>query len=547
MENSCINNNNMMPRSLFKDYGNRQTQRPQDEVKQIMRDVTYDYLEEMEYDSQFFKLNPLRQIATLDPSELELNKRIGMGEFGVVLEVTNIHLSEKDRATEEETVVKPLHRFNSKSCGAFPTPTTTGSCCDTFTVKTSPQHVQLLRQILANKVLRMSESDDYDQLHYHHQQKQKQQQQHQQQQLQQQQQQHTTVRIRPTGPELRPRFAVKQIRKDLYPKKKIEAGKDLAREAKLLSRIEHPNIIRLRAIVGQPGEEDFMLLLDRLGITLSEQVTQWHERLARASAGIGFPWGLSTSSSQRKVLERTVLSERLLALYDVARAMHHLHQKSILFRDLKTENVARNHHGAFQLLDFGLAKEVKERDRVGDFTYQMATSEHYIDTYAMDMTKYSHSQSNDFKDMYKMTGLTGTMRIMSPEVLQCQPYGLSADVYSYGIVLWEVFQGQRNQLSAPEVIKGQRPELPVVGMPSRIESLVKKCYASPAFRPTFAMLSQELEYQLIEFQQQEWQTETDAQFSISVDRSIFHRLEYLRQLSVQSLATSTSAVTAVEN
>ena len=57
-----------MPRSLFKDYGNRETQRPQDEVKQTMKEVTLSYLEEMERDSQFFRSNPLRAIATFDPT-----------------------------------------------------------------------------------------------------------------------------------------------------------------------------------------------------------------------------------------------------------------------------------------------------------------------------------------------------------------------------------------------------------------------------------------------------------------------------------------------
>jgi serine/threonine protein kinase len=163
-----------------------------------------------------------------------------------------------------------------------------------------------------------------------------------------------------------------------------------------------------------------------------------------------------------------------------------------LFRDLKTENAARSHHGAFQLLDFGLAKEVKEKDRV------VGPS--------MEDNEGSLARSIDFAATYRLTGLTGTVRIMSPEVLQCHPYGLSADVYSFGIIVWEVFQGDRNRLAPVETIKGQRPALPVEGMPARIESILKKCYADPAFRPTFAMLSQELEYQLLELrEEEEWQ------------------------------------------
>lgn len=57
-----------MTRSLFKDYGNRQRQRPQDEVTQMMKEVTQTYMEEMERDSMFFATNPRRRIATFDPS-----------------------------------------------------------------------------------------------------------------------------------------------------------------------------------------------------------------------------------------------------------------------------------------------------------------------------------------------------------------------------------------------------------------------------------------------------------------------------------------------
>jgi serine/threonine protein kinase len=263
-----------------------------------------------------------------------------MGEFGAILEVSKINLcdsvvsdtedeeddGEEDAgAADEETTKggenrKPLHLHNSKSCGAFPTsiwdgamtnnPTGTDNNTNDTNKDISPQN-QRLRQQLANKVTRLSP-------------------------------QHRTAAVaaaavaspaatnNPHRVLHRCRFAVKQIRKDLYPKKKIEAAKDLAREARLLSHLEHPNIIRLRATVGQPGDEDFMLMLDRLGTSLSEQVTQWQQQVDGTNGGalgIGFPWNLS-SSSHRKGMERDILSDRLLALYDVARAMQYLHQKS---------------------------------------------------------------------------------------------------------------------------------------------------------------------------------------------------------------------------
>jgi len=173
----------------------------------------------------------------------------------------------------------------------------------------------------------------------------------------------------------------------------------------------------------------------------------------------------------------------------------------MIFRDLKTENVARNHLGVFQLLDFGLAKEVKEKDRIIMNPDRCIPQRNNGD----DIESMIIRRSIDIYATYKMTGLTGTVRIMSPEVLQCQPYGLAADVYSFGIIVWEVFRGDRNRLSPEETIKGQYPPFPVEGMPGRIESIVKRCYAHPTIRPTFAMLCQELEYQLLELHQQQQQ------------------------------------------
>jgi serine/threonine protein kinase len=256
-------------------------------------------------------------------------------------------------------------------------------------------------------------------------------------------------------------------------------------------------------------------------------------------------WVVSISAVSNKSLHSTLPST--------------YYSSSILFRDLKTENVARNHHGAFQLLDFGLAKELKESNRVGELVTDKALSADGSVSFAESVMR-SNSTDFDIDDTYKLTGLTGTLRIMSPEVLSCQPYGLSADVYSFGIVLWEVFHGDRNRLSAAEVVKGDRPELPVIGMPPRVDSLIRKCYGSPAFRPTFAMLSQELEYQLLELQQHQdgWQhSAEEALQHICLEQqhqqqaNVFRRFDYLRQLSVQPLATTatttTSAVAAVEN
>merc|ERR1711862_345042 len=65
-----------------------------------------------------------------------------------------------------------------------------------------------------------------------------------------------------------------------------------------------------------------------------------------------------------------------------------------------------------------------------------------------------------------MGGETGSLRYMAPEVSLNKPYGYSADVYSFGVMLWEMLSGfkpfagySRNMLSSLVVSKGGRPPL----------------------------------------------------------------------------------------
>jgi serine/threonine protein kinase len=135
----------------------------------------------------------------------------------------------------------------------------------------------------------------------------------------------------------------------------------------------------------------------------------------------------------------------------------------ILFRDLKPENCARSQDRVVKLFDFGLAKELKAVDAMG------------------------------YSDLYKATGLTGTLRIMAPEVVECRAYGLQADVYSFGIVMYEIFAGERCQLTAAEICKGQRPKVPShMGRP--FSDWLQACWLSRfQDRPTMEQLCKQIE------------------------------------------------------
>ena len=81
--------------------------------------------------------------------------------------------------------------------------------------------------------------------------------------------------------------------------------------------------------------------------------------------------------------------------------MEHLHERDIIYRDLKPENIMVDDEGYLRLIDFGTAKIVHGR------TYTIVGTPHY----------------------------------MAPEVIMGKGYGLAADMYSIGIILYELICG----------------------------------------------------------------------------------------------------------
>jgi serine/threonine protein kinase len=128
-----------------------------------------------------------------------------------------------------------------------------------------------------------------------------------------------------------------------------------------------------------------------------------------------------------------------------------------------------------QLFDFGLAKELKAVDLV------------------------------ESPDSYNATGLTGTLRIMAPEVLQSLHYGLSADVYSFGMLCWEVFSceqvlfgwGDFDSHVSQVVGQGIRPRH-LKYVPTQLDLMMNACWsANRAKRPSFESLCEQLQAEIV--------------------------------------------------
>lgn len=94
-----------------------------------------------------------------------------------------------------------------------------------------------------------------------------------------------------------------------------------------------------------------------------------------------------------------------------------------------------------------------------------------------------------------MTGLAGTFHWMAPEVLQSEEYTHKADVYSYGIVLWEVLcreppfsKWKPHEIITKVVSQQARPDMSKIppDTPKEMVFVMKKCWEQdPHQRPEF--------------------------------------------------------------
>ncbi|XP_073101059.1 uncharacterized protein [Elaeis guineensis] len=240
-------------------------------------------------------------------------------------------------------------------------------------------------------------------------------------------------------------------------------------EVSLMKRLRHPNILLFMGAVTSPQRLCIVTeFLPRgtnpcsiLALTSNIGVLMWL-----------FRWNLHCnclklqlmSGSLFRLLQRNTTRldwrRRIHMALDIARGMNYLHHCNppIIHRDLKSSNLLVDKNWTVKVGDFGLSRLKYET---------------YLTT---------------------KTG-KGTPQWMAPEVLRNEPSDEKSDVYSYGVILWELVTEKIpwDNLNSMQVIgavgfMNQRLELPK-DLDSQWGSIIESCWQSePRLRPSFQEL-----------------------------------------------------------
>jgi eukaryotic-like serine/threonine-protein kinase len=188
-----------------------------------------------------------------------------------------------------------------------------------------------------------------------------------------------------------------------------KAFERLEREARAASALEHPNICPIYEL-GEYEGQPFIVMQLLEGQTLQEKIE-------------------SAAQGEKQLSANEVVDFSLQILAGLEAA----HEKGIIHRDIKPANIFITSRGEVKILDFGLAKIVEE-DRAHPPNSEQAN---LTETVAP-MAAFSGLRLT-------RTGTTvGTAHYMSPEQVRGEPLDPRTDVFSFGLVMYEMATGQRS-------------------------------------------------------------------------------------------------------
>lgn len=208
------------------------------------------------------------------------------------------------------------------------------------------------------------------------------------------------------------------------------------REAKSASALNHPNIITIYEI-GEADGTHFIATEFINGKTLNEHIK-------------------NTSLSLKSALEIAI---------QIASALDEAHSAEIIHRDIKPDNVMLRSNGLVKLLDFGIAKtnldsglQNTDLDEKGEIVFQK-------------------NQKSKFTNLGT---IIGTADYMSPEQAQGKEVDARTDIFSFGVVLYEMMSGNlpfagKTALERIDSVLNDNPKPLKTEIPPKMVKIINRC------------------------------------------------------------------------
>lgn len=217
----------------------------------------------------------------------------------------------------------------------------------------------------------------------------------------------------------------------------------------------------------------------------------------------------------------------------------HSHQPPICHRDLKSSNLVVDDHWVVKVTDFGMSRIVPEkvqemdkgigedmdreslaRDSIGDFSNHDVGSIMVTNSSSSAVTSKRSGQTNNTNTTrqswgaapLEMTSNMGTTAWCAPEILTASnrtKYSVKVDVYSFGMVLWELWEKKRpfdelqSRFDIMDAVRaGKRPTISD-NCPPAFKALIQRCWhTDPSRRPMFHYIVRYLKDELARVKRQ---------------------------------------------
>jgi serine/threonine protein kinase len=269
-------------------------------------------------------------------------------------------------------------------------------------------------------------------------------------------------------------YVVKVLKKEVMEKSHADfavCAADIVKEAVLMAAIDHPNILKARAMCSAGAtsfeatqrHDSFFVVMDQLDDTLDHRIKSWshdESKLKRFTFNPG-------QRQDRKRQRNENLLFRVGIAAQIADAIAYLHRYHILHRDIKITNIGFDAKGTVKIFDMDNCRLIPEA---------------------------THPD-----ECFHLTKNVGTLRYIAPEVALGEPYNAKADVYSFALVLYAMvalekpFRKLRSSQHRNVVFKqGLRPKVHS-SWPEMIQGLLPKMWSKDwLVRPTMAVVHRSL-------------------------------------------------------